>query len=60
MQIIGNKIIYNADDEEPLCGRCDYVCDSQSYCDTNCGSEHFWNGYERTEYLETLKGKKGT
>lgn len=43
-------LIYNADDEEPDCGKCDNCDgDSEYYCVHSCGPEHGWNGYERTE-----------
>ena len=43
---------YTADSEEPDCGRCDHICDSDKYCIKNCGAEHGWSGYERTEIFE--------
>ena len=36
MKILSDRIIYNADDEMPDCGR--------------CGSEYGWYGYKRTEF----------
>ena len=33
---------YTADSEEPDCGRCDHICDSDKYCIKNCGAEHAW------------------
>ena len=42
------KNVYTAEHEEPNCMRCDHVCDSCEFCNENCGSEHFWNGYQRT------------
>lgn len=39
---------YTANDEEPNCLRCDHVCDRYDCCNL-CGSEHWWNGYIRTE-----------
>lgn len=44
---------YTADSEEPDCGRCDHICDSDKYCIKNCGAEHAWGGYERTEIFES-------
>lgn len=51
MYKIGNKLIeeYTADDEEPDCGRCDHICDSEEWCTEHCGAEHAWIGYRRTE-----------
>ena len=37
---------YNADDEEPDCGRCVHVCDSQDICN-KCASG--WMNYKRIE-----------
>ena len=48
-----SKYVYTADAEDPDCGRCDHVCDSYEFCNENCGPEHFWNGYCRTEFKET-------
>lgn len=43
-------LIYNADDEDPCCGRCDNCDpDSEYYCIHLYGPEHSWNGYEITE-----------
>lgn len=45
-------IFWTVDDEEPDCMRCDH-CDYDDYiCIHQCGEEHGWNGYERTEYIE--------
>jgi hypothetical protein len=41
--------IYTADDEEPNCNRCDNIMESIPWCGRNCGAEHGWNGYQRTE-----------
>lgn len=49
--MLNSIIIYTADDEEPICSRCDHLCDSfgcDFKCDEYCGPEHWWNGYERT------------
>ena len=40
---------YNADDEDPECGRCIHICDSQKVCD-ECGA--FWLKYLRREYMD--------
>lgn len=45
-------ITYTVDDEEPNCGNCDHVCDSDKWCMKNCGSANAWNGYARTERLD--------
>lgn len=52
------KVVHTADMEEPNCGRCDHICDSQEYCDRICGVENFWNGYERVEYLEESENEE--
>ena len=41
--------IYTADDEEPECERCDFMDAPYTLCTANCGAEHGWNGYQRTE-----------
>lgn len=43
-------IRYNADDETPDCGQCDFVCDGFD-CENNCGPEHGWYGYSRAECI---------
>ena len=45
-KIKGNYIIYTADDEMPICIRCDNVggkFDCEKYCGPKCG----WYGYKR-------------
>ena len=42
-------ISYTADDEDPNCGRCDNADMSCAWCEKNCGAEHWWSGYRRTE-----------
>ena len=37
-----------ADEEEPICERCDNFCESEDFCIETCGAYHFWNSYERT------------
>lgn len=49
---MNKKIVYTADDEEPNCGRCDHINDSDKWCMEYCGGANSWNRYERTEYLE--------
>ena len=39
MFIKGNSIVYNADDEDPKCDRCDEYCGDFD-CSGNCGPEH--------------------
>lgn len=51
MFIKGNLIIYDADDEEPKCGRCDN-CIGKFDCSGSCGPDHGWYGYIRTERIE--------
>lgn len=45
--------VYVADDEEPKCGRCDHINDSDEWCVKNCGAHNGWNGYERTVFIES-------
>ena len=42
------ELIYTANDEEPKCGRCDNICESDELCVERCGPEHCWGGYIRT------------
>lgn len=49
---IDNKIIYNADDEEPQCQKCDNFEIPDTFCMNNCGGGHGWNGYQRTEIIK--------
>lgn len=44
-------ITYTADDEQPDCNRCEYVCGGYD-CENMCGAKHGWNGYERIEVQE--------
>lgn len=46
------KLIFNADDEEPCCHACDNIECSYEFCEKNCGSKHGWSKYQRTEILE--------
>ena len=58
---------FDADDEEPDCGRCDH-CDT--CCGEECGPEYGWAGYRRKELKEdgewllkdapTVVGAEGT
>lgn len=45
-------IEYTGDDEEPKCGRCDHIQDSDNWCMKNCGGANGWNGYKRTEIVK--------
>ena len=46
------KETYDADQEEPNCGRCDHRCDSyEAFC-SKCGPEYWWHYYIRTEVHE--------
>ena len=40
--------VYNADNEEPKCGRCDNVNNPYEWCTKYCGANNGWNGYKRT------------
>ena len=52
------RIIYTADDEEPDCGRCDHVCDSDNLCMDYCGPEHGWARYVRTDLVMTDRERR--
>lgn len=52
----GKVTIYTADDEMPDCMCCDR-CDSKFDCRNECGAEHGWYGYRRTEYNNEVKNK---
>lgn len=39
---------WDADDEEPNCGRCDNCCSNDAVCEM-CGPEYGWAGYCRKE-----------
>lgn len=43
------ETVYTADDEEPVCTRCDNMNIPYTWCERYCGAEHGWNGYKRTE-----------
>lgn len=44
--------VYNADNEEPNCSKCDYSCGGFD-CESSCGPKHGWYGYTRTADEET-------
>lgn len=46
MIIVNGSKTYTADDEEPVCSRCDNF--DKTECYAFCGSEHGWWGYRRT------------
>ena len=55
------KVVYTAEHEEPDCGVCDHQCDNcytdrygdiHDKCVEQCGAEHGWHDYQRTEYEE--------
>jgi ribosomal protein L40E len=41
---------HDADDEEPICSRCENQC-NDSICE-RCGAENWWRFYQRTEAIE--------
>ena len=43
-------IVLTADDEDPICDRCDNCNNTYEYCSQNCGAENWWNGYKRTDF----------
>lgn len=48
-------VIMTANDEEPSCGKCDYVVDApQRFCD-ECG-QNFWCHYRRSVFIERNEG----
>lgn len=49
---MSKTITYTSDDEEPVCGRCNHVVDSDKWCMEQCGGANSWNGYERTEEID--------
>lgn len=57
MQKVVSRLLihYTADDEEPDCMMCDHVERNYEFCQENCGDEHGWYGYVRTENLEDEK-----
>lgn len=54
------RVCYTADNEEPDCGRCDHVCDSDNLCMDYCGPEHGWARYVRTDLvmMDRERGQK--
>lgn len=46
-----------ADDEEPICGECDFQSDG--YPCYRCGPEYGWNWYRRTLSPEERKDNEG-
>ena len=45
-------VIYNADDEEPNCMKCDHVCLTYELFCVKCGPDYWWQNYKRTERHE--------
>ena len=43
---------YTADDEEPICERCDYFYSDGDLCGSHCGPANWWNLYCRSEIIE--------
>lgn len=43
----------SADDEEPDCGRCEYVCSGQDICD-RCGPEYGWANYRHDVSIDEI------
>lgn len=61
MQIIDSNdekmiVEYDADDEDPKCGRCDNIMAGESFCE-RCG-ETGWGGYVRRETVAIDKQEK--
>ena len=51
---------YTADDEEPDCMRCIYVCDGdENACCNHCGPHHGWSLYKRLEAVRYKKTEGG-
>ena len=46
-----NVTIYTADDETPDCMLCDRF-EADFICEKQCGAEHGWWGYKRTEKVK--------
>lgn len=46
------RVEYDADMEEPNCGRCSNCGDDDKYCIEYCGAEHAWARYVRYEWRE--------
>lgn len=42
-----------ADDETPICSRCDNNDIGDEFCLSKCGAKHGWGGYERAEFIES-------
>lgn len=57
MEVYPNRYVYNADDEMPDCLKCDF-CGGHTTCEKQCGAEHGWWGYRRTEYRKHIDGKE--
>lgn len=45
-------IIHTADDEEPICTRCDNLENKYECCTRWCGAEHGWYCYRREEVIK--------
>ena len=50
-------IEYTADNEEPMCVRCDNINWKDEWCSECCGSDKGWAGYRRTEKIEDVLNK---
>ena len=46
------RFVFDADDEEPLCERCDNFSGPEEFCCQECGADNWWNGYKRSIYVE--------
>lgn len=45
-------IEFTADEEEPLCHRCDNADMPEKWCIENCGGTNWWACYRRTEVIK--------
>ena len=45
-------ITHTVDDEDAKCERCDNADLPHAFCVKNCGAEHGWCGYQRTEKVD--------
>lgn len=42
------SLVFTVEDEFPCCMECDHCCECNG---ENCGAEHSWKQYQRTEIL---------
>lgn len=49
---MSKHVTYTADDEIPICTKCDNVDLDDKFCINHCGAKRGWPCYYRTEFID--------